>query len=286
MQSKRSFLYDLRHNDKLPIRIVSPEFGHLTAVEAASYKAPHHLPYYFFLFMINGSSSHTIDLNTYELGNNDLIFVMPHQIHELPVKEKGADYVKLGFDEACLSLLPKQYPFLVNPLNSQKVSFDGSAAMRVKTVLGILLELLSNWNTDPELILAHLNSLLTEINTAYFSTGQEPLTEKLSTFSAFKTLVETNFTDHPSIGQLSAELGTNINGLYQVVKQYSGLSPKEYITNRLILEARRRLYYGERSSIRELAFDLGFNDPEYFSRLFRKVTGQTIAQFSQDLSGN
>jgi AraC-like DNA-binding protein len=56
------------------------------------------------------------------------------------------------------------------------------------------------------------------------------------------------------------------------------------MTNRLILEARRRLYYGHRSSVKELAFELGFNDPDYFSRLFKKVTGQTVAAFFQDLS--
>jgi AraC family transcriptional regulator, transcriptional activator of pobA len=52
------------------------------------------------------------------------------------------------------------------------------------------------------------------------------------------------------------------------------------------LEAKRRLYYAESSSIKELAFGLGFNDPEYFSRLFKKITGKTIAVFVQDLSGN
>jgi AraC-like DNA-binding protein len=45
------------------------------------------------------------------------------------------------------------------------------------------------------------------------------------------------------------------------------------------------LYYNESSSVKELAFELGFNDPEYFSRLFKKVTGKTIAGFFQDLSG-
>jgi AraC family transcriptional activator of pobA len=63
------------------------------------------------------------------------------------------------------------------------------------------------------------------------------------------------------------------------------LSPKEFITNRLILEAKRRMYYSE-SSIKELAYDLGFNDPEYFSRLFKRVTGKSISMFVQDLSGN
>jgi AraC family transcriptional activator of pobA len=53
----------------------------------------------------------------------------------------------------------------------------------------------------------------------------------------------------------------------------------------LILEARRRLYYSQTSSIKELSYELGFNDPEDFARLFKKVTGKTITSFFEDLSG-
>jgi AraC family transcriptional regulator, transcriptional activator of pobA len=144
---------------------------------------------------------------------------------------------------------------------------------------------LSNMATDPDLILAHLNSLLTEINTAYFSVGKNPADEKLSKYIDFKIFVENNLTDHPTVQAIAEELALNTNSLYQIVKHYSGLSPKEFMINRLILEARRRLYYGESSSVKELAFELGFNDPDYFSRLFKKVTGTTIAGFFQDLSG-
>jgi AraC family transcriptional regulator, transcriptional activator of pobA len=141
-------------------------------------------------------------------------------------------------------------------------------------------------DTDPELILAHLNSLLTEINTVYFATDKSPADDKLSKYIRFKLLVENNLTDHLTIQDIAEKLPVNTNSLYNIVKHYSGLSPKEFITNRLILEAKRRLYYSESSSIKELAYELGFNDPEYFSRLFKKVTGKTITMFVQDLSGN
>lgn len=140
-------------------------------------------------------------------------------------------------------------------------------------------------DTEPELILAHLNSLLTETNAAYFFTDKRPADGKLSTYIRFKLFVEDNLTDHTSVNDIAQKLALNTNSLYTIVKHYSGLSPKEFITNRLMLEAKRRLYYAE-SSIKELAYDLGFNDPDYFSRLFKKVTGQTIATFVQDLSGN
>jgi len=285
MQTGVSFLNQIRQNDKLPIRIISPEFGHLTPEEAKAYIAPHRTPYYFFMFMMNGLGRHQIDLQQYEVNGNELIFVTPYQIHEQDVVNEGSKFVKIGFDECCLSLLPRQYPFLLDPLNHPKVSFTPGAAQRVKAIFAMLLDLLKQWHTKAELILAHLNSLLSEINAAYFLYAGFPVNDKIACFTAFKTYIDEHLTEQRSVSKIAEDLSINANGLYKLVKRYSGLSPKEYIIKRLILEARRRLYYGENKSIKELAFELGFNDPEYFSRLFKKVSGQTIAKFSQDMSG-
>jgi AraC-like DNA-binding protein len=46
----------------------------------------------------------------------------------------------------------------------------------------------------------------------------------------------------------------------------------------LLLEAKRRLVF-TRGSVEELAFDLGFKDPAYFSRFFKKLTDQTPAVY-------
>jgi AraC family transcriptional activator of pobA len=285
MQNIESLLTLNRQNNKLAIRIISPAFGHLPVEVAQQYGLTHRKPYYFFLFMLEGHSQHGVDLQQFDIQANELLFIVPHQIHRLPATKDGTNYVKLGFDESCLSLLPRQYPFLVNPLNNQKVHFTPLAVARLTAIFDILLNLLSTIDTEAELILAHLNSLLTEINAAYFSADKSPADDKLSAYIQFKLFVEANLTEHIPIHEIAQTLALNTNSLYLLVKHYSGLSPKEFVTNRLILEAKRRLYYAE-SSIKELAYDLGFNDPDYFSRLFKKETGQTIANFVQDLSGN
>lgn len=99
------------------IRIVSPGFGHLSSDIAGGYGLTHRKPYYFFLFMLEGSIRHGVDLGQFDINNNELLFVLPHQVHRLP----ATNYFKIGFDEDCLSLLPKQYPFLINP--SKQVFF-------------------------------------------------------------------------------------------------------------------------------------------------------------------
>jgi AraC-like DNA-binding protein len=286
MQNVGSFLNLYTQNNNLAIRLISPTFGQIAPGIINNYGLTHRKTYYFIIFMVDGATTHGVDLQQFEIKNNELLFILPHQIHQLPATKWGTDYFKFGFDENCLSRLPKQYHFLINPFNNQKIQCPAPTAGRLKSIFDMLVELLRTMDTDPELILAHLNSLLTEINAVYFSTDKRPAEYGLSKYISFKLFIENHLTEHPTIQHITEKLTLNSNSLYYIVKHYSGLSPKEFITNRLILEAKRRLYYSESSSIKELAYDLGFNDPDYFSRLFKKMTGKTVSTFVQDLSGN
>ncbi|MFN8298428.1 MAG: AraC family transcriptional regulator [Chitinophagales bacterium] len=286
MQNLGAFLPRYKQNNKLALLLVSPTFGRVPPEVAELYGLTHRKTHYFFVFMLKGQSTHGVDLQQFTVGANQLLFILPHQIHSLPTSKHGTDYFKLGFNEDCLSLLPKQYPFLLNPFNRQKIQFSPTAAARLKAIFQLLQNLLQVMDTPADLLLAHLNSLLTEINAAYFVGHNTPAEEHLSKYIRFKLYVEQQLTNQPPITEIAAKLALNPNNLYKMVKQYSGLSPKEYITQRLMLEAKRRLYYAESPSVKELAYSLGFNDPEYFARLFKKTTGQTIARFVHDLSGN
>lgn len=281
-----TFLSRFKQNEKLPIRIASPAFGQPSEEMINEFGFTYRAAFYGFLLMVNGRTQYNVDLKKYTITTSELLFILPHQMIEAPVTKNGSDNFKIAFDDSCLALLPKQFPFLIDPLNNQKIKFSPTAAARVESIFEILTGLLSAMNTEPELILAHLNSLLTEINTAYFTAGKNLADNKLSKYIDFKFFVENNLTDQPTINAIAEKLAINPNTLYNIVKHYSGLSPKEFITNRLILEARRRLFYKQSASVKELAFELGFNDPEYFSRLFKKVTGKTITMFFQDLSGH
>ncbi|ALR29310.1 AraC family transcriptional regulator [Chryseobacterium sp. IHB B 17019] len=278
------FPENLSQNKGLSIRIVSPEFGHLSAESVAQYGSAQRLPYYFFLFVLQGSSQEVIDGETIKVGEHELLFAMPHQLRQLAKAGHNADYYKLGFDDECLSRLPKKLPFLLNPLNQQKISFPHDVAQRLWNTFKILNELLRRADTDPELILAYLNSMLTEINAAYFVLDKKHRAGDLDKFLGFKLFVEDHFTDQPAITEIAEKLALSTDCLYRIVKQHSGVSPKEYITDRLIIEARRRIYNNQHTSVKELAYELGFNDPGYFSRLFKKVTGKTVAGFYRDLS--
>lgn len=277
-------------SEKLKIKINSDESPYSSADIQQKNLQPRKLTSYFIVLVESGSITYKIDLQEITLTKGQLLFGMPNQVFTPPVKADNLKYFKVLFDQNTLTLLPQQFPFLVNPLNSQTIIFDSAARQRVRKTFEILHQILhvDENQTDTEILLAYLNSLLVELNSAYFKNKETNnlLNANLSKFIEFKLVVETHLTEQPSIHTIAEKMALTTNSLYRIVKEYSGISPKDFLTNRLMIEAQRKLHYSN-LSVKELAYELGFNDPDYFSRLFKKCTGKNVSEVletRQDLS--
>lgn len=282
--------YESLQNDEQGIKIRSNDNPYLSVDIQKKLLQPRRLSSYFIVLIESGSITYNLDLQDFTLTDGHLLFAMPNQVFIPPAKTDKLKYFKLLFDENTLALLPQQFPFLVNPLNAQTIVPDSAVRERVVKVFEILNQILylNKHETDTEIILAYLNSLLSELNNAYFKNKESEniFNTNLSKFIEFKLVVETNLTEQPSINAIAEKLALSTNSLYRIVKEYSGTSPKDFFINRLMMEAQRKLRYSN-LTIKELAYELGFNDPDYFSRLFKKNTGKNASDFlpGQDLSG-
>lgn len=289
MKEQNDVSNELKKN-KLGLKIVSNDSPYPPAEILQKLLQPRRLTSYFLTLIDSGSITYNIDLQDITLTDGHLLFAMPNQVFAPPPKPPDLKYFKVLFDENTLALLPQQFPFLVNPLNSQTLILDETTRTRVRKVFEILNQILYTDNdpVDTEITLAYLNLLLAELNSAYFK-NKEPvniINTNLSKFIEFKLVVETHLTEQPSVNTIAEKLALTTNSLYRIVKEYSGVSPKDFFTNRLIIEAQRKLQYST-LSVKELAYELGFNDPDYFSRFFKKCTGKSISEFleaPQDLS--
>ena len=274
-------------NDKLKIKIVSDDSPYPSADIQQKLLQPRRLTSYFIVLIDCGSVTYNLDLQDITISKGQLLFAMPNQVFVPPPKSESLKYFKVLFDENTLALLPQQFPFLVNPLNNQTIILNNTALERIRKVFGILNQILyvDKHLTDTEIILAYLNLLLSELNSAYFKNEQVSVVNtNLTKFIEFKLMVETQLTEQPAIHTIAEKLALTTNSLYRLVKEHSGTSPKDFFTNRLMIEAQRKLRY-DNLSVKELAYELGFNDPDYFSRLFKKSTGKSISEYlhSQDL---
>ncbi|WP_095162219.1 helix-turn-helix domain-containing protein [Pseudomonas sp. Irchel 3F5] len=96
----------------------------------------------------------------------------------------------------------------------------------------------------------------------------------------FNTLVEQQFRRQPSVEALAHEVGISVAHLNSICRELAGQSALQIIHQRLLLEAKRELIYTS-LSIKQLADSLGFADPAYFSRFFRRLTSKAPSDFRQ-----
>jgi AraC-like DNA-binding protein len=86
----------------------------------------------------------------------------------------------------------------------------------------------------------------------------------------------------PGIADYAAELAVTPGHLSVLCTQYAGQGAKRLLDSTLASRARRMLLYTDESAAR-VGASLGFEDPSYFSRFFRRETGQTPKEFRNAL---
>ncbi|GGO87418.1 AraC family transcriptional regulator [Marinobacterium nitratireducens] len=102
-----------------------------------------------------------------------------------------------------------------------------------------------------------------------------------NTLVGFRRLIENHFREHWTIERYADALGTSPARLNRLCKRLLGKTAKTLPQERLLLEAKRRLIYTS-SNLDEIAYALGFQDPAYFSRFFKRTTGVTAGRFRSD----
>lgn len=285
MFETKGLLHQIKHHDRLPITVNRNCAIPLPESVWPKLLQPHQLAYYYLVFVDQGTETVQIDGQPITISDSQAVFGTPNQVFAHPAPNKATQQYKLSFDEHTLALLPQAFPFLLNPLQTSIIRLEPDAKERVRAVLTMLFGLLHSTrkSTKVDIILAYLNALLTELNSAYFERHQQPapVNPKLSKYVAFTLAVEAQLTQQPDVATIAQQLAMTPSSLYGVVKAFSGVSPKDWITNRLMEEAQRKLHYSP-TSVKELAYELGFTDPAYFSRLFKKKTGKNVSEFLAD----
>nr|WP_243864247.1 AraC family transcriptional regulator [Alkalibacillus almallahensis] len=92
--------------------------------------------------------------------------------------------------------------------------------------------------------------------------------------------VRQNLTDDLSLKTIAKAVHVHPNYLSSLFKKETKIGLSEYVSQMRIDEAKIRLRYSPQS-IRDIATDLGFSQPSYFTFQFRKTVGMTPTEFRE-----
>lgn len=244
---------------------------------------PHRKDYYLFVFVKQGDSRHWVDMKPYVLKDNTLYFTTPHQVH-LKEEPKPVWGTSISFTREFMTLQQNEHlhklPIILNPHNGHELMLSQMDAAFLEDILDKLYtEYCNPGQWQQRMLCAYLHVMLTYLSRLY----TEQFTDHATTsgrllLKRYQEKVEELFQQLHEVGDYAALLNISAGHLSEVVKAQSGKPAIAHIHDRIILEARRLLFHTE-SSVKEIAFDLGFSDASYFGRFFKNETGLTPAGY-------
>ena len=244
---------------------------------------PHRKDHYLLVFMRRGGSSHWIDMTQYTLKDNTIYYAAPNQII---VKEGVGELWSTGiaFTPEFLSLQENdalsRLPFIQNSKNAHELLLTAPDILFVEDMLSkINIEYQRSGEWQQRMLTAYLSVLLTYLSRLYteqYKDDEASSADKLL-LRKFQAKIDESYRELHEVGDYASMLNISAGHLSEVVKNQSGKPAIKHIHNRLLLEARRLLFHTN-TSLKEIAFDLGFSDASYFNRFFKRETGITPAE--------
>ncbi len=110
--------------------------------------------------------------------------------------------------------------------------------------------------------------------------AQRPLGAGRATFVRFAALVEARFRDGWPVSAYAKALGLSAKRLNALTRAHAGISAMACVHRRLLREAAERLAHLD-APVSAIGFDLGFDDPAYFTRFFKRMTGESPRAFRE-----
>jgi AraC-like DNA-binding protein len=95
-------------------------------------------------------------------------------------------------------------------------------------------------------------------------------------------MIEQQFARKKAVGDYAKELFVSANYLNKVVKDETGFTAREHIQQKIVAEAKRGLYLTG-ISMKEAAYQLGFDDIAHFSKFFKKASGHNFSDLKKTL---
>ncbi|MFT5738603.1 MAG: AraC family transcriptional activator of pobA [Maribacter sp.] len=234
-----------------------------------------------------GTGNYSIDFENYSFKDNVLLFLSPGQVFSV-VSEKIKEAYQLSFirDFYCIQTHDKEVScngVLFN--NVYETPFVNPCESDTRKLSFILESLIAEFKTTEaaqyDMLQAYLKQfiILSVRIKKEFQVEKSDLETKL--FKDFSLLVEHNFRSIHSVTEYAKRLGISPKSLAKHFQKVGIDTPSDVIKNRIVLEAKRELLYADKP-VKQIAYDLGFNDAAYFTRFFTKLVSKSPLQFKKD----
>ncbi len=242
------------------------------------------------VFFIPSGYELTVDFNHYKTKKPSLFFLTNQHVNI----QKGKDESVLLFynrDFYCIQIHDKEVAcdglLFHNVFEIPFVELDDAEAVLIKGLFQHIQDELE-WkdSSAEEMIRTYVKQIIIRATRKWKKQNLDNDSIRipdsgLDIFRDFSRHLEIHFREKHNVAEYAEQLHLAPKTLTHKFKNLNLESPNQFIINRILLEAKRLLFYTDKP-VKEIAYDLGYEDPAYFNRLFTHKTGSTPANFKKN----
>lgn len=244
---------------------------------------PHRHDHYCCFFVEKGRLNFSVDFQDLELYPSSLLVSCPGQVHQT----KFANDVD-GWGIAVDAKLIDENARIVFEQSFAKAALlqltDSDTAW-----FSSLFHLIDSSVREKQAVSFHNQLIHTMINAFFYKAAmiyQAQENERIQAYSSrsieivktFHLLVKEHIIALKKPADYASEMNITVSYLNDTVKSLTGFTSTYFIQQEVVREAQRLLVYTTKS-VKEIAFQLGYEDYKYFIRLFGKTIGTSPADF-------
>ena len=251
---------------------------------------PHVHTFYEILWFQEGAGLHFVDFQEYPVRPGSIFFLTPGQVHHFDGSDayKGVaiklctDFMQSRGDDS--DLFVKYDLFHTFDTAPYYVIDDDTAVQLQVLVDGMEEELKTGRGVGHiDMLRSLLKIFLIKVHRYGRKAGElqlDGLKPAHRLFVQFRSMLEKDYTAKHTVQEYADGLNVSVRTLNKCVNDCSGRSPLAFITERIMLEAKRQVRYSN-LMIKEIAYNLGYEDPSYFVKLFKRQTGMLPSDFRE-----
>ncbi|MGF6848935.1 AraC family transcriptional activator of pobA [Chitinophaga sp. W3I9] len=240
---------------------------------------PHRDDHYMFIIQLKGRFLWELDFTEVIMKGPSISFVAPGQVHRY-ISYKNCEGWLVFVDNGQISTQ-------IRGIFDTYLNARQSVAVQKEDAVFKIMPLFEDLLHQPSLplqknLISSLTATLAGMIASKIIQSQNTLSlvggQKYNTVLRFKQLVNTKCKELKQVKAYASLL--NITPLYlnEIVKEVTGFAASHWIHQEILLEAKRLLFYSS-LDIKQVAYELGYEDHAYFSRFFKKNTGMTATGF-------
>ena len=221
-------------------------------------------------YMAQGSCNYFIDNKIYTVMPHDIIFVQSGAIHKTVYRDANPHKrILISFSDNYIAppLKEKVHEIFKNSF------YRPSDSRFIEDIFKKLYaEYINGSDISRELIFCYMTELFAHILRNASCNGENNIFETNTVISGITKYITENYPQNITLSLLADMAGYNEDYFSKLFKASTGFGYKEFIQTVRIKAAKEMLAHGK-DSVCTIAFKCGFSDSNYFSSVFKKITG-------------